>query len=231
MKKAKRGKDEPPAPEPLPLAEILKAPGPQVAPLHVGSVNLESLPRESWPNPSPAELATVAAACGWASDQSGPGRAMELLWRCAEAIHESKASAERFTSECRQKSDFTAEQLARACACGFDCQTLPDQIPLSGFLKPFNLNPLQVKGRPLRGHDLFAHWMTLPDGGGFTPPAFKKWKREAEAKGFDYRNFSFSLRWEFLAILAVRFNEWRKATAKRNKGTGKKNLRRGHESS
>jgi hypothetical protein len=213
----------PAAPAVVPLARILCNPKPLVAPRHTGGVNLEALPVEAWPAPSPAELATVAAACGWMNQPDGPARAMKFLWNCAEVIHESRQSAARFLAAIRGRGEWTAGELRKAC--GFAYQELPDKISHADFLALFNTERLQVRGETLRGRALFDYWHSLPEGVGVPLDQADAWHASFK-DGFECSRFSFSERWEILAWQVAAFNEWRKGTARQN-NPGKKNLRRG----
>lgn len=212
-----------PVGSPLPVAAIVANPPPLVAPLHVGMVGLESLPRDAWPSPSPVELATVAGACGWANQADGAAKALEFLWKCAEVIHESRESAGNFVESIRNRNERTADELRQACR--FDYQKLPDKITRPVFLECFKPGRLKVAGKELREWDLVNHWLCLPEGMGMTPHDLEAWHARHK-KGFDCARFTIAERWEMLAVMVARFNEWRKETARRN-NPWTKNLKRG----
>lgn len=188
---------------------------------------MESLPREAWPAPSPVELATVAGACGWGNHADGAGKAMALLWECAEVIHESRKSAAHYLESIRGKSEWTAAELRKAC--GFDYQKLPDRITRADFFSRFNTEDLLVNGETLSGWALFHHWHSLPEGGSVPLNEAEAW-HGLHKGGFECARYSFSERWELLAVMVARFNEWRKRTARGNIGVGKKNLKQNQES-
>ncbi|MES2438619.1 MAG: hypothetical protein V4584_06120 [Verrucomicrobiota bacterium] len=183
---------------------------------------MESLPRAAWPSPSPVELATVAGACGWANHADGPGKAMDLLWDCAEVIHKSQESAAHFLEAIRTKSEWTHTELQKAC--GFDYQKLPDKITRAEFFALFNTEDLKVHGEPMNGWALFNHWHSLPEGGNLTLAKSEAWHALLR-KGFGWKQFSSDTRWDFLAVMVARFNEWRRKTAARNKAGTMKNLK------
>ncbi len=223
-KKNAKASPTPDAP-PLPIAKILNDPKPLVLPRHGGGV-AESLPRDLWPSPSPVELATVTAACGWMNQSDGPSLAMELLWSCAEVIHESRESAVKYVESINLKNEWTAAELRKVC--GFDYRNLPDRISRPDFLKYFKVSGrLQVNGKDLREWDVVNHWLCLPDGMGMTERDLNAWHAKHK-KGFDCTSFTFEERWEFLAVMVARFDEWRKETARRN-NPGVKNLKRGED--
>jgi hypothetical protein len=225
----KVAKSQPPAVAdgpPLPLNQILWNPKPLVLPRHTGGVDLESLPRAAWPSPSPVELATVAGACGWANQADGAGKAMALLWECAEVIHKTQESAARFVESIRGKSEWTQAELRKAC--GFEYWTLPDKITRAQFGSFFNTEDLIVNGETISGWPLFHHWHSLPEGGRVPLSEAPEWYARHK-DGFEWKQFSFDTRWEFLAVMVARFNEWRKKTARKNIGVGKKNLKQNAE--
>jgi hypothetical protein len=225
QKKARKPKPSvAPAGPPLPVSQITRSHAPLVMPRHVGAgVDLESLPREAWPAPSPVELATVAGACGFAGQTNAAARAMALLWECAEVIHETRESASLFLESIRLKNEWTTAELRKAC--GFDYQKLPDRITHADFLSRFNKERLKVNGRVMRGRDLFDHWLTLPEGAGVPVKDVEAWHARHKG-GFEYVGFTFSNRWEVFALWVARFNEWRRNTARKN-NPGEKNLKRG----
>lgn len=225
-KKAMNVKTAKKAAKPVPPAVPVGPPPPLVGPLHTGRVNLVALPVYAWPAPSPAELATVAAACGWVNQTNGPARAMELLWECAEVIRESRQSAGHFVESIKLKDEWTASELRKAC--GFDYQGLPDKITHRKFLSLFNKSPLKVgpKTQAIRGDDLFNHWLALPDGGNVPLAEVSAWHARHKAEGFECTRYTMNFRWEWLALMAVRFREWRENMARHNVAKpGKKNLK------
>ena len=199
---------------------------PLVGPLHTGRADLESLPRSAWPSPSPAELATVAGACGWANQADGAGKAMDLLWDCAEVIHQSQESAARFLESIRGKSEWTRAELRKAC--GFDYWNLPDKITRACFGKLFNTEDLIVSGETISGWPLFHHWHSLPEGENVPLSEASAWYAHHK-DGFEWKRFSFGDRWWSLAVMVARFNEWRKKTARKNRGVTVKNLKQNAE--
>lgn len=224
-KTAKPKPPEVPAGPPLPVNQIVRNPKPLVIPLHVRGVNVASLPREAWPSPSPVELAQVVGACGFASKANAAARAMALLWECAEVIHESRQSAELFLENIRCNDEGTASELREACH--FDYQKLPDRITRPAFLAYFKPGRLKVDGKELREWGLVNHWLGLPEGMGMTPRELEAW-HAAHNKGFDCSQFTCFVRWEFLALMVAKFNEWRDKTARHN-NPGVKNLKRGED--
>lgn len=221
VRKTSAASDRPP----LPVFQIMHDPVVIMLPYHTGGVDLEALPREFWPAPSPIELATVTGSCGWANHSDGAEKAMALIWECAAVIRKSQGSAEHFVDSIKAKRDLTAKELRKACS--FDYQSLPDRITHADFLLHFNtVGRLKVNGKLMRGRALFDHWLSLPEGVGMPLDARGDWHAHHGREGFDWKKFTMDARWDFLAVLVARFNEWRKETARRN-NTGKKNLRRG----
>ncbi len=184
-----------------------------------GAVACLTLPRESWPTPSPQELAAIVGACGWQERADGPKLAMALVWKSAMEIHESQASADAFCDEVSRRQTQRAEGLAELAK--HDFAALPDEITHKQLKDHFNTERLQVKGVELRGDPLLNAWI---ESQGIAPATWHA-LRSPTAKVADHS--SNGIRWELLALQVARFNEWRKATGNANKGPTNKNLRQG----
>ena len=186
-----------------------------------GAVACLTLPRESWPTPSPQELAAIVGACGWQERADGPKLAMALVWKSALEIHETNASHEAFCDEVNRRQTQRAEGLAELAK--HDFAALPDEIEHSELLKRFNCERLKVKGRELRGRAVLDAWIESIG----TDPATWHAHRSPIVKVADHSPKG--IRWELLAIQVARFNEWRTATANANKRHSTKNLLKGTE--
>ena len=186
-----------------------------------GAVACLTLPRESWPTPSPQELAAIVGACGWQGRADGPKLAMSLVWKSAVEIHESQASAEAFCDEVSRRQTQRTEQLAEAAKGDFT--NLPDEITHSELEALFYCERLKVKGRELRGRAVLDAWIESIG----TDPSTWHAHRSPIVKVADHSPKG--IRWELLAIQVARFNEWRTATANANKRHSTKNLLKGTE--
>ena len=218
-KKTTRKKKSPKAEKPTVNEIILQnANSPLHRPRH-GAVACLTLPRESWPTPSPQELAAIVGACGWQERADGPKLAMALVWKSAMEIHESQASADAFCDEVSRRQTQRTEQLAEAAKGDFT--NLPDEITHSELEALFYCERLKVKGKELRGRAVLDAWI---ESQGIAPATWHA-HRSPTVKVADHSPNG--IRWELLALQVARFNEWRTATANANKGLTKKNLRKG----
>lgn len=190
------------------------------------------LDEKDWPQPSPFEVAKIAATMQGGDERDKAKRAVELIWAGALAAKEARDAAVEFKQYCERGRD-KAEQLA--ALLGFDPDSLEYPLPYAAFLKLLNLGPVKLGNRHgVEGRELWHEFLRREflakrvsnDGNSVarlpvTKAAVREWEERHEREGLK----------ESLSAMfyARRFFFWRAELVKENKlnPAFRKNIGRG----